>query len=336
MEKTSLDITWASIARFFIAAIGVAALYFFRTYVALFLSAAVIAAAVEAPASALMRRRWPRFASVTFVYLTGLAAFVGILYFVVPVITSQVEDTIQSVLTIAQHLRLPFFPSVPELLFQNIPDVLSSIGKNAGQAFSFFTGILGGLLNAVLVLVVSYYLALQEGWVEKTIRVLAPSRYEEYLMALWKRSERKIGKWFYAQIILSVVVATPVFLGLKLLGVPYALLLALIAGALEIVPMAGPIVSGLIAFTVAVQQGFDLGLYTVLLFVLVQQIENHVFVPILMRRSIGLNPVVVIFSLLAGGALAGFWGIVIAVPLAAAASEFFLDLEKRKGLPITE
>jgi predicted PurR-regulated permease PerM len=331
MEKTSLDITWASIARFSIVAIGVAALYFLRGYIALFLSAAVIAAAVEAPASLLMKRKWPRFASVTLVYLSGLAAFFGILYFVVPVLAAQVEDTLQSLLTVAQHLRLPFFPSVPELIFQHIPDALSSIGKNAGYAFSFFTGIVGGLLNAVLVLVVSYYLALQEGWVEKTIRVLAPVRYEEYLLALWKRSERKIGKWFYAQIILSVVVATPVFLGLQFLGVPYALLLAIIAGALEIVPMAGPIISGLIAFVVAVQQGLNLGLYTILLFVLVQQIENHVFVPLLMRRSIGLNPVVIIFSLLVGGALAGFWGIVIAVPVAAAASEFFLDLEKRRG-----
>lgn len=330
MEKTTLDITWASVARFFIVGIGFAALYFFRGYIALFVSAAVIAAAIDAPASLLIRRRIPRFVAVTVVYFLGLALVFGTLSFMVPILTSQLEDTVQTFLVTLQKLQLPFLPSVTDLLFGTSTNVLASLSNGAGQAFSFFTGVLGGLFNTILVLVISYYLALQEGWVSKTLRVLAPTKHEEYLIDLWKRSERKIGRWVYAQIILSVAVAVPVFIALQIMGVKYALLLAIIAGMLEIVPIAGPIISGLFAFVIAVQQGLNLGIYTIVLFVAVQQLENHFLVPMVMRRSLGLNPVVVIFSLLVAGTLAGFWGIVIAVPLAAAASEFYMDLEKRR------
>ncbi len=330
MEKNLLDISWGSVIRFFIVGILVAAIYAFRTYLAVFISAAIIAAAIEAPASILIRYRLPRFASVTLVYLIGLAILLSIFYFALPILINQLENTLRLFLGMLKHLRLPILPSIPDIIFQNIPATLSSIGQNAGSAFLFFTNILGGLFNSILVLVISYYLALQEGWVEKTIRLLSPSRYEEYLISLWKRSEQKIGKWFYAQIILSVVVATPVFLGLTFLNVPYALILSLIAGALEIVPMAGPIISGIIAFLVAIQQDLELGIYTIILFALVQQIENHVFVPLLMRRSIGLNPVAVILSLLAGGTFAGFWGVLVAVPLLAAASEIYHDIESQR------
>lgn len=334
MEKTQLEISWGTAARFLLVAVAFLALYYFRGLIALFLSAAVIAAAIEAPASLLMRRKWPRFAAVTIIYITGIIITFGLLYFVVPVIASQAEGTLAALVVFIKTLPLPssLLPSIYELRLKEVLSSIGSLGKGAEQALTIVSGIFGGLFNLILVFALSYYLSVQEGWVEKTLRVLAPPRYENYLIDLWKRAEKKIGRWFYAQIVLSFVVGVPVFIGLRLIGVEYALLIGIIAAALEIMPVAGPIVAGAIAFLIAAQQGIDLGVYTIILFVVVQQLENNIFVPMVMRRSTGLNPAVVIFALLVGAKLAGFWGIVIAVPLTAAASEFWIDLEKRRHL----
>jgi predicted PurR-regulated permease PerM len=331
--KDSINISLGSIIRFFVIGIGIAAFYFLRKYIALFLAAAVIATAIEAPASVLIKRRWPRFVAVTLVYLLGLAIFLGILYFLIPVIVEQTEIVIQKLLKFMSSMRLPFLPSLDKILFQNISVAIPQFGQSATQAISLISWIVSGIFNFILVMIVSYYLALQGGWVEKTIRLFASSKYEDYLISLWRRAERKIGKWFYTQIILSILVAIPTFFGLKIIGIEYALLISIIAGALEIVPIAGPIIAGVIAVFISAQQDINLALYVIGLFFVVQQLENHILVPILMRQSVGLNPVVVIFSLLVGGAIAGFWGVLIAIPIVAAASEFFVDLEKRKINP---
>jgi len=331
-----LEISWESILRFFAVGAALLILYYFRDLIAVFVSAAIIATAVDAPVSFLMKFRIPRFAAVTLVYLAGLAVIAGTFYFLAPIIVSQVQDMIRVIVDFLNRLRvsviIPNLRDILQIFSNNISGVLPSIGQGTGQALAFFSGIIGSALYAILVFIVSFYLALQEKWVDKVLRLIAPSRYEDYLINLWSRSERKIGRWFYAQIMLALVVGVPVYISLSIMGVNYALILGMVAAVFEIVPVVGPVFAGIIAFIIAVHQGLDLGIYTVILFVAIQQLENHIFVPMLMKKSLGLNPVVVIFSLLVGAKLAGFWGVIIAVPIAAAASEFFLDLEKRRNI----
>jgi predicted PurR-regulated permease PerM len=147
---------------------------------------------------------------------------------------------------------------------------------------------------------------------------------------LWHRAERKIGYWLRGQVILSLFIGIVTWVGLSLLGVRYALLLALIFAMLEIVQVAGPIAAGLAAVTVALVQAPLLAGLVAVFFFIVQQIEGNIIVPILFRRMLGLHPVVVIFALFVGGRLGGVIGLIVAVPIAAVITEFLNDWSKGK------
>ncbi len=130
------------------------------------------------------------------------------------------------------------------------------------------------------------------------------------------RIELKLGGWLRGQIILMLIIGISTYIGLTLLGVEYALALAVIAGILEIVPIIGPILSAIpaliVAFTVSPIAGFGvIGLY-----ILIQQLENHLVVPKVMQKAVGFNPLVTIIVLMIGGNLLGLMGAILAIPIA--------------------
>jgi predicted PurR-regulated permease PerM len=155
-------------------------------------------------------------------------------------------------------------------------------------------------------------------------------RHEEYIIGLWKRSQKKIGKWLQGQILLGLLVGIFVFLGLTILGVKYALLLGILSTVFEIIPVFGPVMAAIPAIAVAFIQAPILGLSTLGLYVIVQQFENHLIYPLVVRKTIGVPPLLVIIAIVVGGKLAGIYGIMLSVPLAAVLIEFLNDLAERK------
>ena len=121
-----------------------------------------------------------------------------------------------------------------------------------------------------------------------------------------------------------------VSVGMWLMGVKYAIILGILAAIFELVPAIGPILVGFIAFVVAVSDSFSLGIYAVVFFFIVHQLENHIFIPIVIGKSMKIHPVVVIMALFAGGEIAGFIGIVLSVPIAVIAQEIFNYLAEQK------
>ena len=140
------------------------------------------------------------------------------------------------------------------------------------------------------------------------------------------------SKWdagFRGRYFLMLIIFLLDYVGLLLIGAPYALVLALVAGILEIVPYIGPVISAVIAVSVSFLHGPLTGLLVLGLFVLVQQLEGYVLTPLVMKKAVGLNPVVVILALMIGAKLGGVMGIIIAVPIAAVAGEIVNDLVKK-------
>ena len=184
----------------------------------------------------------------------------------------------------------------------------------------------------MIVLVVSFYLSLSRNALDDFLKSIMPPQFEAYAHGLWMRAQKKMGRWLQAQILLSFIIAVVVGVGLWILGVKYAFLVALVAGVLEIVPFVGPIVAGGLATLLALSQSTALGLYVLVFFIAAQQLEGHILVPLLIKKLVGLNPVAVILALLVGAKLGGILGVFLAVPLAAVADEFFDDLARRKSL----
>jgi predicted PurR-regulated permease PerM len=149
-------------------------------------------------------------------------------------------------------------------------------------------------------------------------------------MQLVNRMQGKIGLWIRGQLILSLIIFSLTFLGLSILGVNYALVLALIAGLTEFVPYLGPTIAAIPAIFLAFTQSPMLALFVLALYYIIQMVENHIIVPKLMQKVVGLNPVISIMVLLVGFKLAGILGAILAIPVVTIASVFLKDLFEKK------
>ncbi len=204
--------------------------------------------------------------------------------------------------------------------------------------FDLTSRFLGGLISAVTIFALSFYLTVGRDGVEKFLLAILPAAYEERALRLYTRVGRKIGRWLTGQLFISLVVGLATFLGLWLLGVRYSFFLGLLAAVAEIIPYVGPIFTGSVALIVGFSDSFSLGIYAFLLFAVIQQLEGHVLLPYVMRYTTALNPAVILTSLLIGGKVFGVVGLVLAVPIAVFCQELLEEWaeekQSRRGLRI--
>jgi predicted PurR-regulated permease PerM len=175
-------------------------------------------------------------------------------------------------------------------------------------------------------------MAVEKHSVDRFIFAFIPLKHEEYLAHKIMLVQRKIGFWVRGMLIMMLSMGALVFIGLVILRVNYATVLAIIAGILELVPVVGPLIAWLIAVPIVLNQGsFAILLAVTILYFVVQQIEGHVLIPIVMKKVVGLNPIVILFALLVGFEFLGILGAVLSVPVATMISIFVNDFfEKPK------
>jgi len=197
--------------------------------------------------------------------------------------------------------------------------------------------VFGGILSLILIFVLSFYLAVQEDGIAKFLRVITPLKHEEYVISLWKRSQLKIGFWLQGQLLLAVLVGVLVYLGLSIIGIDNALFYAAIAAILETIPLFGPIIAAIPAIAAAyIDGGVSYGLLVLGLYLIIQQFENHLIYPLVVKKIIGVPPILVILAIIVGAKLAGFLGVILSVPVAATLMEYFDDLQMSKVAEATK
>lgn len=314
-----------------------------RNLLLVILTSVVIASAIEPVTKWFIKKGIPRSLAVITLYLS---LFVSVAIVTTIVLPPLAEDIKSIIITLPQYIssiepaeleKIPGF----SLIFNQFTSSFSSgdffqqVGGYAGKAsFGFFQTagtIFGSLFSFVLIIVISFYLAVQDDGVASFLRVVTPVKHEKYVIDLWKRSQKKIGHWMQGQLLLGVIVGVLTYLGLSILGIENALLLALIAAVFELIPIFGPILSAIPAIGVAlIQDGFSLALVTLGLYLIIQQFENHLIHPLVVKKIVGIPSLLAILSLIIGAQLAGFLGMIIAVPVAAALMEFLSDVEKKK------
>ncbi|MES3031538.1 MAG: AI-2E family transporter [Patescibacteria group bacterium] len=201
--------------------------------------------------------------------------------------------------------------------------------------FQTVSTVFGGLFSFILMFVLSFYLSVQTGGVRSFLKLISPLKHHDYIVDLWQRSKTKIGYWMQGQLILALIVGTLVYVSLLLLDVDHPLLLASIAAIFELVPIFGPIFAAIPAILIASGSGgASLGVLVALLYIVIQQIESNILYPMVVKKIVGISPIIVILALVIGGKLGGFLGALLSVPLASALMEFIDDFEKgRKKYP---
>ncbi len=335
-----VSITAGTILKTVCVLVGAWLLFLLRDVALIVFTAVIISSAVEPGVRAISRRGIPRVAAVLALYVGLFSMFFLLFYFFFP-------SVLKDFGTFAASL-----PSYLETLSQSnayntysnilgLPSVTSLSGGDVIESFqsTFALGagsdplatagkIFGGLFSFILIVVFSFYFAVVETGVDDFLRIVTPRRHRTYVLDLWKRSQHKIGLWMQGQLILGVLIGVLVYLSLLIFQVPHALVLAVIAALFELIPVFGPILAAVPAVIIGfVAGGPVLGITVAVIYILIQQFENHLIYPQVVTRVVGVPPLLVILALIVGGELAGVLGVILSVPVAATLQELVRDIE---------
>ncbi len=319
-------------------------LFFLKDLVLIVLTAIVISSSIEPAVLWFMRHRVIRPAAVALVYFIIIGLLFSFIYLLVPPLIQETSgfvatlpqyfssfnlDSLVSnqIINATQEVANVDATSIAQTLAQ-FRDIFASTGQGTFRALA---GIFGGVFSFFIIMLLSFYFAIQETGIDDFLRIVTPVKHQKYAVGLWRRSQIKIGLWMQGQLLLSLIVAVLTYLWLTVLGVPYALLLAIFAAVAELVPVFGSLAAAIPAILVAGTFG---GLSTALLagggYLVINQIQGNLIYPLVVKRIVGVPPLLVILALIAGAQLAGFLGILLSVPVAAALQELVSDVEKRK------
>ncbi|MDD5430616.1 MAG: AI-2E family transporter [Candidatus Pacebacteria bacterium] len=322
MEKDQLEISWGSLWRIAVMLGLVTFFYFVSNIIIGIIFAIVISSALDPIVNFLEKKKFPRVLGTLLIFLLTIALFSLLLYIVVPIALSELNTLLENLSDMQSSIfGLKDLSGVVKLLNSDITRITNLLFSGSVSLSDVVGGLLGNLTIVFSVFILSFYLTVDRDGVEKFLRAILPPRFEDQVLDVYFRTRAKIGKWLQGQIFLSATVGFGVFLGLTLLGVKYSLVLAILAGLLEIVPFVGPIISGSLAILIALPQSLTTAIYVLILFIIIQQTENYVLVPTFMRLTTSLHPAVIIIALLIGGQFLGVIGLILAVPLAVLAQE---------------
>jgi predicted PurR-regulated permease PerM len=307
------------------------------------LTAVVLASSVEPATKWFSKYKIPRLPSVIMVYLLVAVILFGTFYLLIPPLLSETSGFLS---TAPEYLSsLDVTESVTKLFdsretIDGLAETLSAqdlisglrsyILKIPGGVFGAVSNVFGGVLSFVLIIIFSFYLAVQETGIDDFLKIITPRGHEKYVLNLWRRSQDKIGKWMQGQLLLMLIIGVLVYLSLSILGVKHAFLFAVLAALFELIPLFGPILASIPAIVVGFTSGgFGLAIVVAGVYVVIQQFENHLIYPLVVNKVVGVPALLVILSLIIGAQLAGFLGIILSVPIAAAIMELTKDIKER-------
>jgi len=275
----------------------------------------IIMAALAPFSNYLTRKRVPRILSVVIPYTITVAILILLIFPLIPFFVAQIQLLLKNFPGyIEQVTNLFNFQTDPASVNKFFGTDINVIGKNA---LSVTGKIFSGIFSMLTIFVISFYFMLQRKTFRKYFTSLCPKKYQENVLGTISEIEDKIGLWVRGQMVLCFAIGFFTWIGLALLGLPYALPLALLAGVLEIVPTIGPIISAVPATIVALTISPGLAISIVIFYIILQALENNLLVPKIMEKAVGLNPIIIIIGVLVGGKFMGILGALLAVPIIA-------------------
>lgn len=302
-----IDISYKTIIFIAVFLIGAWIIYQILDLIMLTFVAIIFTSALSPIVTFLQKYKVPKALGIALVYLLIISILATLLTIS---FTPLVEQTINliEILPATVNQLVSFTHLDPNVVTAGIPD----ISKNF---LSISKSIFDNFITIILLLVVTFYLLLEKEGVEKRVASLFIGK-EGRVKRILEQIEDKLGSWLRGQLFLSFLIGVLVYLGLTILQIPYALPLAIWAGMMEVIPVIGPIVSAIPAILLSLTLSPVLAGGVAAMYFVIQQLENHIIVPQVMRRAVGLNPLLVIFAVAIGGRLLGVGGALLAVPIA--------------------
>jgi len=320
--------------------LGLAFIYAVRDIIALLFIAVIVFSLLDPLVDWLEKKRINRSVGVILIYIIFFALIGTAFSFLIPPVIEQAKEFSQNLPQYSQNLQNSFaginnFFQTQHVAFdiqKIINESISGLTSFSGNIFSTTVGFFSGFISVLVVLALAFYMTATKDGIKKFVVLLTPEAYKNYAADSVMRVQRKIGKWMQGQLILMLIIAVLDFVGLSIIGVPFALILAIFAGIMEIIPYFGPLISAIpgiiLGFTISPWVGFLAGV----VYFVAQQFESHVIVPQVMKKAVGLNPIAVILALLVGIKLGGVMGAILSIPIATAAGVFLGDFFNKEKI----
>lgn len=338
-EPLRISIDTGTIIRTVLVLVSVALLFVVRDILLVLLVAVVIASAATPAIDFLSRVKFSRFrlprpAAGGVVYFAAIALLVIFFYFFVPVLVSEISNFLNTLpeysAEFSDEVGIENVEASRVPLEEIAARFQSTIANMSDSIFTMIGTLFGGLFNFILIITISFYLAIQKNGVGKFLALVTPDKHGKYVASLWNRSQRKIGKWFQGMAIDSLVVGAAIYVGLLILGVPYAFFFALLSTLLNFIPIVGPTLAVLPAAAIGIiEGGILLGILVVVLYVGVQIAEGNILFPLVVGKAVGVSPISILIAVGVGAKLGGFLGALLAVPVSAVILEFLNDMRER-------
>lgn len=283
---------------------------------------AIVLAAALRPCVLILARRLPYTLALATLYLSLLALLVLAITVLVPVVIRQVSSLIVSLPQLIQSIE-PLRRTVVEWAagFGVMANVQEEMGTVVGQLPNLLPEVMalpgvvfGSVMSIFSVVALSFYWLLARDQIINYLVSFLPQDRRGSIKEFIDYTEQRLGAYVGGLLVVSLVIGAITFIGLSLLGVRFALLLGIFAGALEVIPIMGPIIAIIPIALVATSQSVVLGLATLVFFVIVQQLEGYVIAPLVQGRVVKLNPFVILLAVLIGISIAGITGALLAIP----------------------
>lgn len=323
MESQPNSISFISILKVVAVLVGIYFLYFIKDLLLILFLALILASLIKPVANWFRQHKMPAAFGVMIVYIVLIGSFVGVMIILLPALINEAKSLFGSLDEYIKNAGQLFnrFEARSELL-DGLSEKIKAItsgdsGNILGQLVATVRGFFGGIVSGVLVLVIAFYLVIEEDGLKKMARGVIPPAYYGNFVKLATKIQQKVGAWLRGQLMLGLIVGLMAYVGLLILRVPNALALAFIAGLTEMVPYIGPIFGAIPAVLLALGISPIKGLSVAILYFIIQQTENHLLVPKVMQKTIGVNPVISILALATGFRLGGVLGAAISLPVIA-------------------
>lgn len=252
----------------------------------------------------------PRGASIIVSYLSVFVFMGAIIAGIVPPLVSETSSLVTGLPTYLEKLQVT--PAVSDRV---VTELLTTLGGIPGQLLKVGVGLFSNIFAIIVILIFAFYMLLMRERLDDQLGAFFGEDRKKDFAKLIDQLERRLGGWARGQLLLMLIVGVANFIGLSLLGIPYALPLALLAGVLEIIPYLGPIIAAIPAAIIGFGISAPIGIGVIVLAIIIQQTENYFLVPKVFQKSLGLSPILTLLALAIGGKLAGVPGVLISVPV---------------------
>lgn len=331
---THITISTGTIFRVFFVCAAVWLAFAIRDVILLVIGALFLAVLMEPFADALERRRMPRSIAALVVYGVGLA-IVGTLLFVVlppalgefgnvlPLFAPYIDKATGGTINIGS-LHEDWLGSATSLI-----TTLRGSGISAAlpEIFGVGSSAIGAITTVIVLLILAYYFVAEKNAIVSSVSRIAPAEYHPFIAQLSGKLRDRLGAWLRGELMLMGSIFLLTYIALSLIGVPYALILALLAGALEAIPFIGPMLSAVPAIMLAFSLSPIHVIIVVCAYLLIQGVEGQVLVPKIMQHATGMNPLLSLLAVLVGLTLGGIPGAILAIPFANAAVVFAEEIK---------